>query len=218
MPKTLNQRLPIQFSVEILFLAVVFHAVICIPNYATVTSFVLGLVALFSSCNAWLTARAEFSDFKTLWFVFDLFIIFFYAVMPVLLLAPNELWGYSPVYWLMFAGVEFVYTLWNYLFSRGLEEASPLRENMRKWIKHSLFAVLLFLIIFLFLELYVSSSWFHKSFYKVDQFPRWVDENFQQVGYGLMALGGVYMLGMELVWNIFRYKSEVSTGHHYLIE
>ncbi|WP_424970629.1 hypothetical protein [Dinoroseobacter sp. S76] len=210
-----GSKLPIQVSVELLFIAVFLLAVVCLPLYSSTAAFLLGIIAIFSSLNAWLTARAEFSYFITIWFVLDLFLIVFYAAIPSLLLQGNEYWGYSPYFWLMLSGIEAVYTLWNYLFNkfRGSLTDPPHEsaKELNMWMVRSIIAVILNLGIFWFLFSVEAGLKFNFSLSWVafiSETPLTQDH----IGFSLMVLGGMYMVYLEGLWNIRRYRDERSAG------
>ncbi|HFD31349.1 MAG TPA: hypothetical protein ENJ28_01355 [Gammaproteobacteria bacterium] len=228
--KEVNYKLPIQHSVEILFLAVFLYTIISVQHYNCLASYILGLLVILSSCNAWLTARMDYSDFKTIWFLLDLFLIAFYSSMPSLLSSTNEIWGYSAWFWMMLAGVEIIYSIWNIIMlktlkdktsaNNGTSEEIQLKKQMTMWVKTSLFGVFLFFMIFLYLELFelgLLSSMVNKFLISNNSEIQLPVSYLRFAGYSFMGIGGLYMSRMEVKWIIHRYKADISKGIEPLI-
>lgn len=176
-------------SINLLLVLALFYNFAKWPSYGQLSAKIFGIFACAYVLNNWLSTRSTFNIYSLSIFYNDIVGIFLIVYLPFSLSVNDEIWGYSPTFWLAIGLIEFLNVFWNLHLHRksNVDEA---KRFLTGWVWMSFIAGLLSLILFLYLSL---------------------GENIL-LGHAVAGILTAIFIVMTVAWNVKRYNFLKNTG------
>ena len=176
---------PLTRGVDFLFILAIFYALIQSTQLHSWQGLILWLALFLIILNEQLSVRSSYDVYNGPIYALDLFSLFLYVSALYALTTPNNIYGYSPTYWLAIAFLWVSYALWDFVVLKQAYDEGA-RKSLLRWSRYMLLCAPITLLSFL--AIYWSES--YVSFL-----------SFHFINMGGQVLGLLIILWVLYVWN-----------------